>query len=230
MIVQVPRGTARSAMTRLIALVFAVASPLASIAQDGQQAVPPVAGPQTQVDGIVEAYTKVCLTVPPISETDEVSRTLLLWQHNAELCACNAKSLRTSLTPEVLSGTKEQLQELLFRWSLSGQASCVVPFLKQKMKTQCIPLFRTHLQSQGKQDQLERKVRQRGFKDTGEFIEGMCTCANTAFSKVDTEEWTRIAVDGYNRYLEARRTGQSPTPQPNPLTDGLQECMQKLLN
>jgi hypothetical protein len=98
------------------------------------------------------------------------------------------------------------------------------------MQAECIPLYRTELQSQGNQDQLERRVRQRGFKDTGEFIEGVCTCANTALSKVDTEEWIRIAVDGYNRYLEARRMGQPPTPQPNPLTDGMEECMQKLLN
>jgi hypothetical protein len=230
MIAHVTRGSVRTAMTRLIAFVFAVVLPLASIAQDGQRAVTPAAGPQTQVDDIVAAYTKMCLTVPPISQTNEFARALLLWQHDAELCACNAKSLRTSLTPEVLSGTKEQLQEFLLRWGLSGQASCVVPFLKQKMQAECIPLYRTEMQSQGKQDQLERRVRQRGFKDTGEFIEGVCTCANTAFSKVDTEEWTQIAVDGYNRYLEARRTGQSPAPQSNPLTDGMEECMQKLLN
>lgn len=213
-------------MLKFVGCLALLALPIAVGAEERDQSSTLTVTQQRRADELVKQYKAACLAgAPPPANAPESVRAMLLWQSEPDLCSCNVKSLERSLTPAVLSGSQEQLNEFLVQWAFTGQASCIVPHAKQRMREQCVQMYKEEFKSGGNREERDRRIRKLGFENADEVAVKLCACINQSASRIDVEEWTRISLDNYHQYIASRSKGQPFSPKANALTDSMEQCM-----
>jgi hypothetical protein len=219
-------STILKTMTALCLVSFS----LTVAAQPAEGSIKLTESQKTAAHNLVNRYTQSCIngTQAP-ADAGEISRALFQWTRDPELCACNAKSLRNALTPAVLSGGEKVLLDFFQQWAITGQAVCLVPFIKFKMKEQCPQIMLKDFLSSGNREEIESKLQTKGFNSVEDLTETACTCINEETSKIDTPSWIKMSLEGYNDYVDSKRTGKPYTPKPNQLSSGIESCLKKVL-